>query len=279
MKSKQVKWTSLVGVFALVGMSLLSACGDDSASPVVPQVSEKESSSSKIKSSSSEKRTSVESMFELGACKNSNISERIFVSEEVDYYKNGDYTWVKPNNVKSSNSVAKVSSSSVLDEKIYYSSSSVRSEYNAERETFLYKEFFVEIDLTLFKQVSDNWEKQNSHKENYTDGDPRISFVIKTYSDDSLIDSVKTNVFNPGDNVGKWTGHEYFTKKFSGGVNVIYVCPVVYEYNVIESNVLHSSNYCYIIHDAGDKVDVPILQSDSKATDLKLEWAVTISYK
>ena len=83
MKSKQVKWTSLVGVFALVGMSLLSACGDDSASPLAPQVSGKESSSSKIKSSSSEKRTSVESMFELGACKNSNIGERIFVSEEV----------------------------------------------------------------------------------------------------------------------------------------------------------------------------------------------------
>jgi hypothetical protein len=283
MKSKQVKWTSLVGVFALVGMSFLSACGDDSASPLAPQVSEKESSSSMQKNSSSVQRTSVKTTFELGKCSYDNESEKIFVSDEGEFYtcsyKNGDYTWVKPNNVKSSNSVAKVSSSSVLDEKIYYSSSSVRSEYNAERETFLYKEFFVEIDLTLFKQVSDNWEKQNSHKENYTDGDPRISFVIKTYSDDSLIDSVKTNVFNPGDNVGKWTGHEYFTKKFSGGVNVIYVCPVVYEYNVIESNVLHSSNYCYIIHDAGDKVDVPILQSDSKATDLKLEWAVTISYK
>lgn len=62
MKSKQVKWTSLVGVFALVGMSLLSACGDDSASPLAPQVSGKESSSSMQKSSSSVQRTSVKSL-------------------------------------------------------------------------------------------------------------------------------------------------------------------------------------------------------------------------
>ena len=134
MKSKQVKWTSLVGVFALVGMSLLSACGDDSASPLAPQVSGKESSSSKIKSSSSEKRTSVESMFELGACKNSNISERIFVSEEVDYYTcsyvDGKYTWAPEKKAKSSSSVAKSSSSVRLSSSSAKSSSSVKAYTN-----------------------------------------------------------------------------------------------------------------------------------------------------
>ena len=134
MKSKQVKWTSLVGVFALVGMSLLSACGDDSASPLAPQVSEKESSSSKIKSSSSEKRTSVESMFELGACKNSNISERIFVSEEVDYYTcsyvDGKYTWAPEKKAKSSSSVKSSSSSVQRSSSSAKSSSSVKAYTN-----------------------------------------------------------------------------------------------------------------------------------------------------
>ena len=115
MKSKQVKWTSLVGVFALVGMSLLSACGDDSASPLAPQVSGKESSSSKIKSSSSEKRTSVKTTFELGKCTYENEGERILVTNEDVYYtcsyKGGDYTWAKPNNEKSSSSTPKSSSS------------------------------------------------------------------------------------------------------------------------------------------------------------------------
>ena len=140
MKSKQVKWTSLVGVFALVGMSLLSACSDDSASPLAPQVSGKESSSSKIKSSSSEKRTSVESMFELGACKNSNIGERIFVSEEVDYYTcsyvDGKYTWApdkkakSSSSVKSSSSMAKSSSSAKLSSSSVKSSSSTKAYTN-----------------------------------------------------------------------------------------------------------------------------------------------------
>jgi hypothetical protein len=134
MKSKQVKWTSLVGVFALVGMSLLSACGDDSASPLAPQVSEKESSSSKIKSSSSVKRTSVESMFELGACKNSNIGERIFVSEEVDYYTcsyiDGKYTWASEKKAKSSSSVKSSSSSAKLSSSSVKSSSSTKAYTN-----------------------------------------------------------------------------------------------------------------------------------------------------
>ena len=141
MKSKQVKWTSLVGALTLMGMSLLSACGDDSnSSPVAPLVSEKESSSSKIKSSSSEKRTSVESMFELGACKNSNISERIFVSEEVDYYTcsyvDGKYTWApekkakSSSSVKSSSSMAKSSSSAKLSSSSVKSSSSTKAYTN-----------------------------------------------------------------------------------------------------------------------------------------------------
>ena len=140
MKSKQVKWTSLVGALTLMGMSLLSACGDDSASPLAPQVSGKESSSSKIKSSSSEKRTSVESMFELGTCKNSNISERIFVSEEVDYYTcsyvDGKYTWApekkakSSSSVKSSSNMAKSSSSAKLSSSSVKSSSSTKAYTN-----------------------------------------------------------------------------------------------------------------------------------------------------
>ncbi len=50
MRSPRIKWTGFVGAFALVGMSLLSACGDNNSSSSItqPQVNEKvtESSSS-----------------------------------------------------------------------------------------------------------------------------------------------------------------------------------------------------------------------------------------
>jgi hypothetical protein len=131
--------------------------------------------------------------------------------------------------------------------------------------------------LTWFKQLTDNWEKQNKHKGDYSDGDPGISFVIKTYADYSLKDSVKTEMFKLED-VGTWTGHQYFTKEFSGGADEIYICPMVVERNMIELNVDHTSYYCYIIEDAGKNVNKPIDQSDYMASDFELEWTVRISY-
>ena len=186
-------------------------------------------------------------------------------------------------NVKDSQGVSEEDavpgSSTSTSDRLVYCSSSTESNYKDETETFLYKGFSVEVDLTLFKQVTDNWEKMNSHKGDYNDGDPAIAFYIKTFSDDTLVDSVKTDVFKPGEDLGKWVGHQYFTKSFSGGVNKIHVCPEVYERNVFEPNVFHSSGYCYVIHDAGDKVGTPITQNDSYATDCELEWTVNISYQ
>lgn len=166
-----------------------------------------------------------------------------------------------------------------LSSSSYRSSSSSRngSAYDDDAAAFLYRAFSVEIDLTWFKQLTDNWEKQNKHKGDYSDGDPGISFVIKTYADYSLKDSVKTDVFKLED-AGTWSGHEYFTKEFSGGVNEVYICPMVFERNKIELNVDHSSYYCYIIEDAGKSVNKPVEQSDYMASDFDLEWTVRISY-
>lgn len=159
-----------------------------------------------------------------------------------------------------------------------YSSSTISgTTYDDEAQSYLYKDYTVEIDLTWFRQLTDNWEKQKKHEGDYSDGDPSISFVIKTYSDYNRKDSVRTDVFKLED-AGTWSGHEYFTKKFSGGANEIYICPMVFERNVIELNVDHTSYYCYIIYDAGKNVNKPIYQSDTEATDFELKWTVTISY-
>ena len=254
------------GFASILVLSFIAACGNDSSSSTNAETSYEESSSSA-------ERTSVKTVYELGECSSKNKNETLYVSEEGEDYtcsnKNGKYTWA---------SAVKSSSSSAIDQTVYYSSS-METEYKDEKESFLYKEFTVEIDLTLFKQVSDNWEEYNSHKGNYSDGDPGVKFQIKTYADDKLVDSVQTDVFKIGKDVGKWTGHQYFTKVFSGGVNKIYICPIVFERNVIEANVIHSSGYSYIIHDAGNKIDTPIMQNDSEAEDCDLEWTVTISYK
>lgn len=184
-----------------------------------------------------------------------------------------------------SSSSRKSSSSSAYNYEYDYYSSSYRyssssenaTSYDDEAQSYLYKDYTVEIDLTWFRQLTDNWEKQKKHEGDYSDGDPSISFVIKTYSDYNRKDSVRTDVFKLED-AGTWSGHEYFTKKFSGGANEIYICPLVFERNKIELNVDHSSYYCYIIRDAGKNINKAIKQSDTEATDFELEWTVRISY-
>ena len=272
---RTIKYTAILSI-----PLLFAACSDDG--------------------SSAGDRDKVSSLYELGKCGSANSGERIFVESEDSYYAcsevcsgytgraaadngsdaNACYDWVSESSDgdSGSRSPGAKSSSSVIDQTTHYSSGA-ESAYGNEEEAFLYKEFFVDIELTLFNQVTDNWENQNKHKGDYSDGDPWISFVIKTYSDDELKDSLETDVYKLGEDIGKWTGSKHFKQNFSGGANKVYICPLVYEHNSVQSDVLKSSGYCYFINDAGNKVDVSIKQNDSHATDCDLEWTVTINYK
>ena len=246
------------------------------------------------------KRDNVSSLYELGKCSSANSGEKVFVEGEDSYYecmdvcsgytarvaeglgsdRDGCYDWVSESSDGDSESrtPGANSSSSVIDQTTHYSSGA-ESAYGNEEEAFLYKEFFVDIELTLFNQLTDNWENEKKHKDDYSDGDPWISFVIKTYSDDELKDSLETDVYKLDENIGKWTGSKHFKQNFSGGANKVYICPVVYEHNSVQKDVLKSSNYCYFINDAGNKVNTSIKQNDSESADCELEWTVTISYK
>ena len=167
-----------------------------------------------------------------------------------------------------------------LSSSSYRSSSSSRngSAYDDDVETFLYRDYSVEIDLTRFKQLSDNWDNYNKNQGVYSDADPSISFLIKTYADGNLKDSVITKAVDLGEDIGLWSGHEYFEKSFNAGANEIYICPIVKQKNFWRANVDHSSLFCYIISDAGKNVNKFIDQSDYRATDYALEWTVRISY-
>ena len=112
-----MKLNQILGITSLLALSslpFLAACSDDSstAAPDYPEFSET--------SSSSAKKTSVKTTFELGSCSYENDGEQIYVSGENDYYTctysytsyGYEYTWVGEK-VKSSSS-AKSSSSTTL---------------------------------------------------------------------------------------------------------------------------------------------------------------------
>lgn len=108
MKRYSIKTTSLLKGFFISAVIILVACGNDSESINAPQINHRESSSSA-------KRTSVKTTFELGECSYKNEYEKIYVSSEDDYYtcsyEISDYTWIGKKKSKSSSSTAKSSSS------------------------------------------------------------------------------------------------------------------------------------------------------------------------
>lgn len=119
MKPNQI--LGIASLLALGSLPFLAACSDDSSesSPTRPLFSEN--------SSSSAKKTTVKTTFELGSCTYENMGDRVYVSDESDYYTctysnaSYDYTWVGEN-AKSSSSIS--SSSTVSSSSMTVSSSS-----------------------------------------------------------------------------------------------------------------------------------------------------------
>ena len=119
MKPNQI--LGIASLLALGSLPFLAACSDDSSesSPTRPIFSET--------SSSSAKKTTVKTTFELGSCTYENMGDRVYVSDESDYYNctysyaSYDYTWVGEK-AKSSSSIS--SSSTVSSSSITVSSSS-----------------------------------------------------------------------------------------------------------------------------------------------------------
>jgi len=163
MKSNQI--LGIASLLALGSLPFLAACSDDSSesSPTRPLFSET--------SSSSAKKTTVKTTFELGSCTYENMGDRVYVSDESDYYTctysnaSYDYTWVGEK-VKSSSSITVSSSSSDICDVFYCwdeteSSSSINSSSSTKSSS----------SVSTFTNVSDVWNgKMVKPSTEYIDG-------------------------------------------------------------------------------------------------------------
>ena len=160
------------------------------------------------------------------------------------------------------NYVCGISSSSSY----YYSSSS------EDVSIYTYKPSTITLMITYFEQTSSDWDIQGG----YSDGDPRIHFIVKSYSDGILQDSVKTDVANLGDNVGTWSGKTYLSAPLSGGIDEVLVFPIVIDNELATDD--YSSGYGYYIHNVGQKIGESISQDDYLNDDCILKWNAIIDY-
>lgn len=152
------------------------------------------------------------------------------------------------------------------DDYSYSGSSAYTSAYtNGQTTLSVFLEYYLQL-----KTMDDN---------GLSDGDPRISFTIKTYRDGEKKDSIKTSTINLGDNVGIWSDYKSVTVTLSSGINEIYVCPNFVDEDPFFDDKEYCSNYCYGFNNVGQKIGEEILQDDYMATHYVLKWYAVLDYK
>lgn len=223
-------------------------------------------------SSSAQDDSSVSSIYELGVCNSNNRGESKYVQDKNDNYVCIGGEWVG----EKQTATPKSSSSSSYVEAITSSGdSSDNPKEPVKEEVFVYTnaQATLTINLTKYEQLKamDEINKQ--------DGEPRISFTIKSSKDGiTEMDPVKTKKINLGNDVGYWFGSKEVSVLLPKGINIIQVCPKFVDEDAFFDDEEYTSTKCYAINDVGQKIDKVIKQTDNGSAYYTMDWEVTISY-
>ena len=191
-------------------------------------------------------------------------------------------------NGKSSSSVKQSSSSVILSGDSHEgSSSSIKQSSSSSKENssssaqfdYITTSMTLNFTLTHYEQIVCTMEGKGSKACDYSDADPRISFVISFIQSNgktttySTIDKLGKNWFYR-DNTGEWDGRKTFTVTVPAMTESIKVCPTVDDDDAFSDDEM-SSNDCYSVYDIGQLGYHEIIyQSDynNEYCDLDWEW-------
>lgn len=236
-------------------------------------------------SSSAPNDSSVSSIYELGVCNSNNRGETKYVQDKDDNYVCIGGEWIaekEASSPKFSSSVGYTDtypSSSNYVEAITSSNSGEKTKEEikepAKQEVSVYTTAQTTLTINLLK-----YEQLKAMDEiNKQDGEPRISFTIKSSKDGiTEMDPVKTKKINLGNDVGYWFGSKEVSVLLPKGINIIQVCPRFVDEDVFFDDEEYTSTKCYAINDVGQKIDKVIKQTDDGSTYYTMDWEVTISY-
>lgn len=196
---------------------------------------------------------SVEDNLEQSISENAKRSSSSYRSSSSSSYRSS-----------SSSSYQSSSSSSYRSSSSYQSSSSSVALFD-----YLTTSKDMKFTLTYYKQKSIGWDGKN----NYTDGDPIISFTVYFIQPNGIKTSATTGVLLNQNDIGEWSGTKTVYLDVPAFTDTIKVCPKVIDEDVL-FNDDKSSNYCYSRINVGRTlVDYEVLyQSDDKNSYCILEW-------
>lgn len=233
-------------------------------------------------SSSAQDDSSVSSIYELGVCNSNNRGESKYVQDKNDNYVCIGGEWVGEKQTatpKSSNSLnyadAITSSSSYVEAITSSGDSSDNPKEPVKEEVSVYTNAQATLTINLLK-----YEQLKAMDEiNKQDGEPRISFTIKSSKDGiTEMDPVKTKKINLGNDVGYWFGSKEVSVLLPKGINIVQVCPKFVDEDAFFDDEEYTSTKCYAINDVGQKIDKTIKQTDNGSAYYTMDWEVTISY-
>lgn len=220
------------------------------------------------------------SLFFLSAvlfCSCADKSPVATISDDYDDRTEDAYDHVK---YISSSSSAKRSSSSHYNYDDYYSSSSISSSSHYSSSSVLEFDYLttsktLNFTLTYYEQTSTNWDASSN---SYSDGDPKISFVIHfiqsngTETSFSTKNDIDKKWFYKED-INKWEGRLSFVTSVPALTDTIKVCPTVVDVDIMFDDD-KSSGYCYYTAHIGRNLkDREIVkQEDYQAEDYRLKW-------
>lgn len=218
----------------------------------------------------------------MGVCNSNNRGESKYVQDKNDNYVCIGGEWVGEKQTatpKSSNSLnyadAITSSSSYVEAITSSGDSSDNPKEPVKEEVSVYTMAQTTLTINLLK-----YEQLKAMDENdKEDGEPRISFTIKSSRDGiTEMDPVKTKKINLGNDVGYWFGSKEVSVLLPKGINITQVCPRFVDEDVFFDDEEYTSTKCYAINDVGQKIDKVIKQTDDESTYYTMDWEVTISY-
>ncbi len=247
-----MKWNKLFSLIIFACALLMAACGNGPIEPdEIEDLIEDEQDWVNSRNEEHQERERQE--------KESCVAKYSLYDCNWCYNQYGSYTYSYCFTSYSSSSRYSSSSYNYWDD-YYYSSSS-------EKSASLTKAKTMKFTLTYYRQVTSNWDIFDNA------GDPKISFSIKLYDYyETLLATKSTGVLLQKQDITSWSGTSSTTISIPSATYKIKVCPSVLDVDA-SFNDDYSSGYCYSVSFIGHMENYETkYQSDSHASDYKLEW-------
>lgn len=131
---------------------------------------------------------------------------------------------------------------------------------------FLKVNKYLNLTITKYEQTA---ESISDTKEV---GDPEVKFIVKTYSDDELVNSPATALVLDTTNVKKWSGTNSTIVFLPRGIDKIEICPIVIDENKLGDDIL-SDGKCITIKDIGFLEDRVTTKQTEKGKKFSVDWS------